>query len=311
MIAGVSHMTAAFSALRVAESARAREESLQQQVATGRRVNSAKDDGAAFQIELAAKSDLAQWRGRERILNKLEGGFELQNAVVAKVKEIYVDIAETVLRARDTVAGSAERRAIAEGYNGLIGNLRALTGVQTQGVNGTPSAVQADGRFGIRPLPGDSVVGGVTWQLVTDQNAFSIWASSVDVPNGVLVALRGYDLVNASDTQLQDVQTTARRLAGMDTSGYATGWATITHAEFERLRIAQSLTSAMQDRTEAAIGTLTGADMGKVSTDLDAARTRAAVANEGIARAIQIYGRAQTSILNNAISDGARVRAFA
>jgi flagellin len=311
MIAGLSHLSTAFSAMRVAEAAQARAEQAREQVATGRRVNSAKDDGAAFQVALAAQSDMALWRGRDRLLNKLEGGFELQDTVVSKVKELYVELAGIVLQARDTVAGSTERRALAESYVGIMENLNALINVQTQGVNGTPSTVQPDGRYGIQPWQSDSVMGGRTWALVTDLSAFSQWSNRVDVPNGVLVALRGYDIVNANDTQLQDVQSTARQLAGMNNGGYASGWSTLTHAEFARLRSAQTLVGSMLDRTEAAVGQTVDADMGRVSADLEAAETRAAMAQQGISRAIQLYARQTTAVLDSALSNWSRVRAVA
>jgi flagellin len=296
--------------MRVAEAAQARAEAAREQVATGRRVNSAKDDGAAFTVALNARSDLTQWNGRERVLNKLEGGFELQNTVVSKVKELYVELAVTAMRARDSAAGSAERLAMAEAYDGILDNLRALTGVETQGVNGSPSAVQADGQFGIRPMQNDAVLGGATWRLVTNMNAFSSWANATDVPNGVLVVLRGYDIANANDTQLQDVVSTARVMAGM-TNGYSTGWGTVTAAEFSRLNVLQTYVGSMQDRTEAAIGQLLDADMGRVSSELDAAETRAAMAQQGISRAIQLYARQTTAVLDSALTNWSRVRAVA
>jgi flagellin len=311
MIAGLSHLSTAFSAMRVAEAAQARAEAAREQVATGRRVNSAKDDGAAFTVALNARSDLAQWNGRERLLNKLEGAFDLQDTVVSKVKELYVELAGIALAARDTVAGSTERRALAESYAGIFETLNGLIGVETQGVNGTAAAVQADGRFGIRPMQSDAVLGGDTWRLVTNMNTFSTWANNVDVPNGLLVALRGYDILNASDTQLQDVLSSARAIAGFNGAGWLSGWGIHTAAEIARVQSAQAQVIGMQDRTQAAIGQLLDADIGATSSELEAAETRAAMAQQGISRAISLYAQRNSAVLDAALTNWSRVRASA
>jgi flagellin len=297
--------------MRVAEAAQARAEAAREQVATGRRVNSAKDDGAAFTVALNARSDLAQWNGRERLLNKLEGAFDLQDTVVSKVKELYVELAGIALAARDTVAGSTERRALAESYAGIFETLNGLIGVETQGVNGTAAAVQADGRFGIRPMQSDAVLGGDTWRLVTNMNTFSTWANNVDVPNGLLVALRGYDILNASDTQLQDVLSSARAIAGFNGAGWLSGWGIHTAAEIARVQSAQAQVIGMQDRTQAAIGQLLDADIGATSSELEAAETRAAMAQQGISRAISLYAQRNSAVLDAALTNWSRVRAVA
>jgi hypothetical protein len=67
----------------------------------------------------------------------------------------------------------------------------------------------------------------------------------------------------------------------------------------------------LRDQQTEAAGRLTDADMGKVAAGLEAAETRASLAREGIARAVQIYARNATGALDAALSNGARVRGFA
>jgi flagellin len=309
MIAGLSHLSTAFSAMRVAEAAQARAEAAREQVATGRRVNSAKDDGAAFTVALAARSEMALWGARDRLLNKLDNAIDVQANVLAMVSETYRAIANLAVKARDTAAGSTERRAIASDYTALTDKLKQLGQFTLPGVDGTPSASYASTDFGIRPFHGDTLVGGQTWSLVTDQQNFSLWADFVNPFAGIMVALRGFDILNATDSQLEDVRATAQIISSGDF--YVGRFIAQTSRDAGRAERLLEVVREMQDRMKTAAGQLLDADMGQVSSGLEAAETRAAMAQQGISRAIQLYARQTTAVLDSALTNWSRVRAVA
>jgi len=309
MIAGLSHLSTAFSAMRVAEAAQARAEAAREQVATERRVNSAKDDGAAFTVALNARSEMALWGARDRLLNKLDNAIDVQANVLAMVSETYRAIANLAVKARDTAAGSTERRAIASDYTALTDKLKQLGQFTLPGVDGTPSASYASTDFGIRPFHGDTLVGGQTWSLVTDQQNFSLWADFVNPFAGIMVALRGFDILNATDSQLEDVRATAQIISSGDF--YVGRFIAQTSRDAGRAERLLEVVREMQDRMKTAAGQLLDADMGQVSSGLEAAETRAAMAQQGISRAIQLYARQTTAVLDSALTNWSRVRAVA
>lgn len=292
MIAGVSHMGAAFSALRVAETARAREEALQQQVATGRRVNSAKDDGAAFQIELRARSEARAWDVVSQRLGFVHGmteaSLEYQSTRVEVLHRLYesaLAATEPNLSADQRSIRVNEHQALFESFlDQAIGSLIPI-----------PNSSGGDWNMA------GTVASAASARFLSDAQGGFIGHT---VPDGTV----GNALLNGVATD----SAAAATLANI----------AIYRSEFlGRLRDLESLTtqmgisedraSQMRDLMLRAAETAAGADMGQVSTDLDAARTRAAVANEGIARAIQIYGRAQSALLDSALQGWSRVRAFA
>jgi hypothetical protein len=295
--------------MRVAEAAQARAEAAREQVATGRRVNSAKDDGAAFTVALNARSEMALWGARDRLLNKLDNAIDVQANVLAMVSETYRAIANLAVKARDTAAGSTERRAIASDYTALTDKLKQLGQFTLPGVDGTPSASYASTDFGIRPFHGDTLVGGQTWSLVTDQQNFSLWADIVNPFAGIMVALRGFDILNATDSQLEDVRATAQIISSGDF--YVGRFIAQTSRDAGRAERLLEVVREMQDRMKTAAGQLLDADMGQVSSGLEAAETRAAMAQQGISRAIQLYARQTTAVLDSALTNWSRVRAVA
>jgi flagellin len=292
MIAGISHMASAFSALRVSEAARAREESLQQQVATGRRVNSAKDDGAAWIAGLRARADAQAWGAVESRLGVVRVFVDTAVDYSSRRSEKLNALYESALAATEANLSTTERAARMESHKALyedfIGSGLGADSrlINTAGGVWTPMGVNSS-------TSNLSILGDITGAAIS--HAVTSFAKGnpalEDVSTESIAALTLADTaVYRADMQ--------RRLGDVA-------------ALLKGLESAESRANQMRGLSERAVDAATGADMGKVSTDLDAARTRASVASEGIARAIQIYGRAQSAVLDSALQGWSRVRAFA
>lgn len=292
MIAGLSHLSAAFSAMRVAEAAQARAEQAREQVATGRRVNSAKDDGAAFTVELRARSEARAWDVVNQRLSWVRGmteaSLDYQSTRVERLNRLY----ESALAATEPGL-SAEQRAIRVNEHTQLYDAFVSGGVSTL----VPISNSSGGAW---TMAGTVAANAAARFLMDAQGGFiDHVVPTMTVANA---QLDGVATDTAAATTLGNVATYRSEFLGRlrDLSALT-----------KQMGVSEERAQQMRDLMLQAAHAATGADMGKVSNDLEAAETRAQIATEGASRAIQIYGRAQSAVLDAALSNWSRVRTFA
>jgi flagellin len=301
MIAGISQMGSFLSALRVSEAARARQETLQQQIASGREVNSAKDDGARWQMAQNARAEARMMDLRATLATKYEGAADELNLRIERAQDLYRQLKDLALRGIGTALNSPERNALEAEWDQTIKAIQALpTNTTLSGFGGAealnPTAQVA---WGVQPLANDSLFAGFAFRR--DHNSAFRLTQPMPVTMGTL------DFGAVSDATLADTVISAQAVIDL----YAAGAARDATAVANHAAGLGDIALLLKDQYRQAAGRLTDADLGRVSTDLDAARTRAETAQAGISRALDIYARNAAGALSAALDNWSRVRAFA
>jgi flagellin len=301
MIAGISQMGSYLSALRVSEAARARQETLQQQIASGREVNSAKDDGARWQMAQNALAEAGLMGLRAGLASKYESAADELNLRIERAQDLFRQLKDLALRGIGTVLNSPERNALEAEWDQTISAIRGLPVTTTltgfagaEAVSPTPMVTT-----GIQPLANDSLFAGFAFRRG--------WDANFRLNQAMPIVLGTLDFGMASDATLIDTVTSAQAVVDIySTIGASDATAVANHAAG-----LGDIALLLKDQYRQAAGRLTDADMGRVSTDLDAARTRAETAQAGISRALDIYARNAAGALSAALDNWSRVRAFA
>jgi flagellin len=290
-------------AQRTASKARATMDDMSRQIATGQKVSSVKDDGAAWAVSQGLKRDAALWDYRSSEARRVQPLMELEAFHNEEGLKLQQDAIRILRQAASSAPNSNDRRRFANewldiqsrwsalkvAYDGLTNNFDA---VRTQGV----PAVE----WHINPWQGgDAVLSAVkipdSWWLSNTTGGSSIGVNLVAYsPNLYQV---DQDFVGSSIAQFNQ--------AIVELAGGAAG-ITRTEAQVARLSAtAKHLTSIethsdkMSDRLVAAAGSLTDADLGKASTARANAETRQQLALSTISQAISAYGNFANALLGN------------
>jgi flagellin len=287
MIGGLSSSLAL--AQRTATKARATMDTMARQIATGQRVSSVKDDGAAWARAAGLKSQKATNEARTHIVANLKTVADIQSAQDSLSFASYDQFTDIIVAARALLPGSSGRQALAADW---ARTLEAIAGARsTNGAIVSGSTTQADGRWGVQgpqsdPLFANQTVWTVTGASLTDYG----WQTRDWAFSGV--PLVSVDIANGSDANLgnglANVQA-AKDLLIQAHSNSSDSWLDRT-ADFIKQDDA---------RLDTAIGSLTDADLGAASTQLRQSETRQQLALDTISRAISAYGNFAGGLLGN------------
>jgi flagellin len=299
-----SAFSTASAALRTAEAARARLDATNEKISTGREVNSAKDNAAAFVTANALRSEAVTWVWREAAAQRLASYAPQIEALQIEANEAMIALREVLLRASDTAVGSTERAALQQEFTAALDRAmrpQTLTPQQIAGalVSGSPD-------WGFVPWGSDSFLANERLTQTNGVNNFSLTTVAYIPAVGTLRSTFATATQADFTTAVSEINNSAaggvRRLISV------TGLIGQDRRNLER---AANTAGAREDLTNALIGQLVDADMGQLAAERDAATVRADVATQGIRTAIAIYGRAQAAVLDSALSNWSRVRAVA
>jgi flagellin len=291
MIGGLTSSLAL--AQRTADAAGARMAKVSRQMATGKEVASARDDGARYAQAVALKSQQAAIKGRATLLSIYEASSAEQDVENYQAIENYAKGRDLVLQAKQYAIGSTQRAAIQAEYARVINAIDTSVAESGQITSGYG---QFSGLWGIQGTGADSVINGkplfVTAGAGNGHQAWSYMfsAGGVQLRNLNLSTMSGADLdaaIAAYDTIADSPNDFAQYFAQRTAQDKA--W-----YEDIRLRDAKDI-----DRLDLAIGSLTDADMGKASTARAQAETRQQLALDTISRAISAYGNFAGGLLGN------------
>lgn len=298
MISGLSTSGIA-SAIRTAGQARATMDTMARQIATGQRVASVKDDGAAWARAAQMRSDQVTWSGRRDVLTLVKTDMEAYQAAVTQQQMITGKLQELVLAARGHEAGSRARIALQAEWTDWI---RAASDVRGNAFAFETATFVTEGwNSGIELSAADSFLSG-GGRFMVDPTFDTNFLTGSQPAAGRPVAPSTVNLATASTALLDDTQTTLNTILG--TGPTVTTFLHLRNQEGARdiARAERMLAHAgrFEDRLQAAIGTLTDADLGKAAAARATAETRQQLALGAVRQAISAYGSYSSGLLGNA-----------
>ncbi len=299
MIGGLN--SSSFSlAMRTAERANKTMDKMSAQIATGKKVASVKDDGAAYAISNALRSQKTVEEVRSDFtISRYRANFDFTYLAQEQTVEALKQLKSLAVSIGQYAVGSAQRQAIKAEWDAWVKSVEMAA---------IENPVKADGWTGHTAqgtilAPNDPVTA----------NFYTLAAPSADLNYGWLgassggptIAVLGFDVVNANATQLSQVVQSIDWHADNITGDW-------TRKMGEQMRATDRLsiyTEANINRIDSAIGTITDADMGKVSRDYEMAQTRQNLAYQTVRNAISQYGNVASNLLNNVMGTQRSVRA--
>jgi flagellin-like hook-associated protein FlgL len=283
-------------AQRTASKARATMDDMSRQIATGKRVSSAKDDGAAWTRSAAVKSEVvrhqtvADWTKRVNAIQEVSlASMEAVATTLQRGRELVIAAIDRVSSNSSRAAIQTEHLAVAQGLatiapNAVVDGLSYLAAhVYSPSHTPVPWAyVGPPHIWGLQPFSGDSEYDDVILQLETYSDIYPV---------------NSFEAMNLETADLATLQT---HLAKYD--AYTTWMRHQTQAlglvtrNNERI---EARAEAKGSRLEAFAERLTDADMGKATTARANAETRQQLALSTVSQAISAYGSYANGLLGN------------
>lgn len=272
-------------AKRTATLARSAAEDYTRQIATGQRVASVKDDGAAWARAVALRSDAVTQRGKADLLSN---GIAM-NAPLVEVAEAAVrttdEMISIILQAMTQSASGPARQSLAAAWTNAVasGDTMMQIGIAARSSDGVPwtaDVTTANGTY-FRPFTAHTDLEGVLirrsgWNFNT---AFAHWQT--DVLSGSQAAL---------EARLATLQTNRANFANAASDNGN------TDRQMQAMRTGYG---DRADRLAGAAASLTEADLGRTSAGLRKAEVRQQLALDTISRAISAYGSYAGGLLGN------------
>ncbi len=288
MISGLGSSSVSL-ALRTAQRAEKTVAKTTEQIATGKKVNSVKDDGAAYARSTALKSQKAGIEARGDLIAILKTASEQQMAGDTVTMELFAQAREKILAAKGFDIGSSNRQALQKEFDAIVAQIDIPT--NTDGtLTGSYNFWGAAG-WGVEPNAADPILSqNAIWFHYA--GGVGAWWNSQSV-NGV--AFKNNNLVTATNVQLDALLSYADAMVVNYRDSYLQ-WAASDQKWLEDISNSDSLSL---DNIDKAISSLTDADMGKVSKEYEMAQTRQNLAYQTVRNAITQYGNVASGLLNN------------
>jgi flagellin len=297
MIGGLTSSLAL--AQRTADAASARMAKVSRQIATGKEVASAKDDGARYVQAAALKSQKVQWEGRRQLADRLDLAIEYTKGAAAAHQEIASKLREVALQASALPAGSNARRALQADWDALIAAGKSTTAGINPGFEDNSVYFSDAQGVGMDVSGHDSYWAGNRYAAYHNTGDWTGHYGFVNAGWGIVVALDTVDIINGSPAQLNDAMSTAAIISGETYNTWNTGWQMQGGADQRVLDMKRADITRQEDRLESAIGSLTDADLGKLSTQNQQAQVRQQLALDTIKTALTAYGNYAGGLLGN------------
>jgi flagellin len=296
MISGINSSSLSL-AMRAAERANKTIDKMATQIATGKKVASVKDDGAAYARVAAMKSQQTEIEARSNVTAMLRVASQEQVEGEKAIVDLYDRIAETILSAKSYAAGSDARKALQKEFEALISQVEMP--FSTDSNLSTAYGNWGSAGWGIKPHSSDtSLSQNAIWYLPSIGAAWSTYST-----NGTQFKLN--DITNANDIYLNNMLASARNVKSFYTESYMP-WATADQKILDSIDKWDSISS---QNIESSISTLTDADMGNTSRDYDLAQTRQNLAYQTVRNSLSHYGNVAGGLLNNVLGTQRSVRA--
>jgi flagellin-like hook-associated protein FlgL len=280
-------------ATRTASEARTRMDRAAREIATGQKVASVKDDGAAWARAAGLKSQKAQNEGRTAVTSLLRATSLEQDAQNMASMEASRWIQDVLIRASAHAPGTQARTQLQNEFQQAIA---AFDGIRFEPSGITSGYMIVPGLgWGIPATGADPELAGEGVFTVLGQSfgTFAGWLDYDFLANGQTI--RSMNLATASQTAVNNALAQAR---------YVTDVHTVHHQQQvgrDQVWLDQvdARTTKSNDRLDRAISSLTDADMGKASANLRKSEARQQLALSTVRQALDAYGSYANGLLGN------------
>jgi flagellin len=266
-------------AQRTASQARATMDSMARQIATGQKVSSVKDDGAAWARAAGLRSQQVGAQALRTNLARFEAVFAVNTAATESRIASIEPLAEQALAAMDPSLSATARAALQAAQNIPAAAAASI------GAAGHEQRSLSGAAFSFNSLDADNSIA----VLVSDTGTTQTFQGSglPTSPTGSTVDLSSpATAATAHQLILDSIALQRSRM---------TYWSAVSNG-LERF---DDHLARTEDRLQSAIGALTDADLGKASLGLRLAETRQQLALDTIRTAIGTYGSFANGLLGN------------
>ncbi|KQS54205.1 flagellin [Brevundimonas sp. Leaf363] len=224
----------------------------QNRINTGKKVASAKDNGAIWAIAQGQRSDIGALSAVKQSLDRGVAAVDVALAAGETVSDLLLQMKEKALAATDESLSSAARTALNEDFQALRDQIASVTAnAEFNGVNlleqsatGFQALANADG----------------TSSLTVSAEDMSLGSTTVTV-----TASQGIDTLSAAQAALTDVDESIDNVSGALARLGTKSKALETHTTF---------VGKLSDALESGVGNLVDADLAKESAKLQALQTK-------------------------------------
>ncbi|MDO1559901.1 flagellin [Brevundimonas sp. 2R-24] len=244
----------------------------QNRINTGKKVASAKDNGAIWAIAQSQRSDIMALGAVRQSLDRGIAATDVAIAAGESVSDLLIQLKEKALAAKDSSLSTASRNALNEDFKAIRDQIaKTVSNATFNGVNLLKT-------------------GAVAFQALANADGSSVLTVGAEILalSGAVVTITTTDVINTVTTATAvltkvdaSISNVSASLARLGTKSKALG----TH---------QTFVSKLQDTLEAGVGNLVDADLAKESAKLQALQTKQQL---GI-QALGIANQAPRSILS-------------
>lgn len=224
----------------------------QNRINTGKKVASAKDNGAIWAIAQGQRADIGALGAVKQSLDRGVAALDVALAAGETVSDLLLQMKEKALAATDESLSSASREALNEDFQALRDQITSVTtNAEFNGVN----------------LLAQSATGFQALANVDGTNSLSVSAETMSLGSTTVTvtASQGIDTLSAATAALTDVQDSIDNVSGALARLGTKSKALETHATF---------VGKLSDALEAGVGNLVDADLAKESAKLQALQTK-------------------------------------
>lgn len=227
-------------------------QTVQNRINTGKKVASAKDNGAIWAIAQGQRADIGALGAVKQSLDRGVAALDVALAAGETVSDLLLQMKEKALAATDESLSSAARTALNEDFQALRDQIDSVTtNAEFNGVN----------------LLAQSASGFQALANVDGSSSLSVAAETMSLgsTNVTITASQGIDTLSAATAALTDVQDSIDNVSGALARLGTKSKALETHATF---------VGKLSDALEAGVGNLVDADLAKESAKLQALQTK-------------------------------------
>ena len=302
MIGGLSSTLAV--ARRTADVATARLTQINRQMATGQEVASVKDDGARWTRAAGLRSQQAELVGRGHLIDWVRLAVSAEEVEHEIGREQMAGLRDTLMRALGSAPGSQTRANLQAEFQQ---QLQALLSVRADsGPIESGYAFQADGQWGILSSSADTVFNGKRFFASLDngingQNNHSAYlhfdyVTWTNYNSGSGPKFNEINLNTATDASIRQA---VNWIDGWYLGGTLPFYAAETSGQLRWLDTVEQRDARTRDRLDAAISSLTDADLGALAGESQKAQLRQQLAVVTMRTANSAYGNFAGGLLGN------------
>lgn len=237
----------------------------QNQISTGKDINTAKDDAAIWAISKVMESDVNSFKTVSKSLALASGAISTANTAAEKVQDLLGKIKEKVVAAKD---GNLDRATLQTDFEDLKAQIETtVKGSQFNGIN----LVNGDQFDGVSTFKALSALNRAQDGTVTaDTIDIDLANTDLRITGGTVAAMTDLDALDL--TAVTDWDAALATVEGAISA--SVGAASAFGSANKRIEMQSDFVSKLGDAMTSAIGALVDADMEEASARLQALQTQ-------------------------------------